>query len=104
MSDNYTALIDRLRNPAWCYDESSQSFSYVDGTDGKLAAQALEQLARFAHENPASPPELHDLAAKVLNVPSLCHGFHPGPQKGPSSVAKVEAESKAVRRQEAEGI
>lgn len=72
---------------------------YVDASTGILAAQALEKLAKFAYENPASPPELHDLAAKVLDMPSLCHGFHPGPQRGPSSVAKVEAESKAIRKE-----
>jgi len=40
-----------------------------------VASQVLAQLiARHLIANPC-PPDLHDLAARVLDVPSLCHGF-----------------------------
>ena len=92
MSDNYTALIDRLRGiytirvndgagPLNGKDTFTREFDNLPPIN-KHAACALEKLASHIYETKESPPELHDLAAKVLNVPSLCHGFHPAREAG----------------------
>lgn len=39
------------------------------------AANVIEIMATWLHENEC-PAELHDLAAKVLDRPSLAQGFH----------------------------
>jgi hypothetical protein len=81
---SYVALINRLRGiytipvndgagPLNGSDTFSRKFDGVPPING-YAADALYRLATWVHGNSDSPPELHDLSAKVLNRPSLCHG------------------------------
>lgn len=43
----------------------------TDNEDGRPVRKMVEWV--YAQRN--TPPELHDAAAKYLDVPSLCHGF-----------------------------
>lgn len=43
----------------------------TDDEDGRPVRKMVEWV--YAQRN--TPPELHDAAAKYLDVPSLCHGF-----------------------------